>query len=57
MFKVHFYHLEKNGQVSVMKKSELQPLTPKDVGKITEQGREPRIVILDGNVMERSLSE
>ncbi|WP_227935422.1 DUF421 domain-containing protein [Alkalihalobacillus deserti] len=49
--------MEKNGQVSVMKKSELLPLTPKDVGKVTEQEREPRIVIIDGNVMERSLSE
>ncbi|MCL7745841.1 DUF421 domain-containing protein [Halalkalibacter alkaliphilus] len=49
--------MEKNGQISVMKKSELQPLTPKDIGKIVEREREPRIVIIDGNVMERSLSE
>jgi uncharacterized membrane protein YcaP (DUF421 family) len=49
--------MEKSGQVSVMKKSELQPLTPKDVGKVVEKEREPRLVIIDGNVMERSLSE
>jgi uncharacterized membrane protein YcaP (DUF421 family) len=49
--------MEKNGQVSVMKKSDLQPLTPKDVGKVVEQERDPRVVIIDGNVMERSLSE
>ncbi|WP_332631589.1 DUF421 domain-containing protein [Halalkalibacter flavus] len=49
--------MEKNGQISVMKKSELQPLTPKDIGKVVEREREPRIVIIDGNVMERSLSE
>lgn len=49
--------MEKNGQISVMKKSDLQPVTPKDIGMIVEQEREPRIVIIDGNVMGRSLSE
>ncbi|WP_332697352.1 DUF421 domain-containing protein [Halalkalibacter lacteus] len=49
--------MEKSGQVSVMKKSELQPLTPKDIGEVVEQEREPRLVIIDGNIMERSLRE
>ncbi|WP_096188030.1 DUF421 domain-containing protein [Evansella halocellulosilytica] len=49
--------LEKNGQISVMKKSHLQPLTPKDTGLVVQQEQQPRIVIIDGNVMERSLTE
>lgn len=49
--------MERSGQISVMKKSEMQPLTPKDVGMVVEQEREPRLVIIDGNVMERSLSQ
>ncbi|WP_209124879.1 DUF421 domain-containing protein [Alkalihalobacillus sp. BA299] len=49
--------MEKNGQVSVMKKSNLQPVTPKDVGLLIEQENQPRIVIIDGNVMEKSLTD
>lgn len=48
-------NLEKNGEITVMKKSELQPLTPKDIGMIVEKETAPRIVILDGNLMEKSL--
>lgn len=47
--------LEKNGEITVMKKSELQPLTPKDMGMIVEKETAPCIVILDGNLMEKSL--
>jgi len=49
--------VEKNGQISILKKSDTLPVTPKDIGKVVEQEREPRIVIVDGNVMERSLRE
>ncbi|GAE29787.1 DUF421 domain-containing protein [Halalkalibacter hemicellulosilyticus] len=49
--------MEKNGQVSILKKTELQPLTPKDMGKVVEKEKEPRIVIVDGNLLEKSLYE
>ncbi|MGO4887614.1 DUF421 domain-containing protein [Anaerobacillus sp. MEB173] len=48
--------MEKNGQISVMKKSDAEPLTPKYVGLVVEQEKHPRIVIIDGNVMEKSLT-
>ncbi|WP_339146760.1 MULTISPECIES: DUF421 domain-containing protein [unclassified Sutcliffiella] len=48
--------MEVSGQISVMKKTNNQPLTPKDVGLIVEQEHQPRIVIIDGSVMEKSLS-
>jgi uncharacterized membrane protein YcaP (DUF421 family) len=47
--------LEKNGELSVMKKSELEPLTPKDVGMVVEKEKLPSIVIIDGNLMENNL--
>lgn len=47
--------LEKNGEITIMKKSELQPLTPKDIGMVVEKDSAPCIVILDGNIMEKSL--
>jgi uncharacterized membrane protein YcaP (DUF421 family) len=49
--------IETSGLISVMKKSDLQPLTPKDVGMIVEQEHQPRIVIIDGNILIKSLSE
>ncbi|MCR3920965.1 MAG: DUF421 domain-containing protein [Firmicutes bacterium] len=47
--------LEKNGELSIMKKSELEALTPKDIGLTMEKQKAPSIVILDGNVMEKNL--
>jgi uncharacterized membrane protein YcaP (DUF421 family) len=49
--------MEKSGLISVMKKSDLQPLTPKDMGMTVEKEYQPRIVILDGNVLDKSLNE
>jgi uncharacterized membrane protein YcaP (DUF421 family) len=48
--------IETSGEISVMKKSELQPLTPKDMDIVVEQKHQPRLVIMDGNLMERSLN-
>lgn len=47
--------METNGKVSVMLKNDLQPLTPKDMEMRVEEQHQPREVIIDGNVMERSL--
>lgn len=47
--------MEKNGQVTVLKKRELQPLTPKDIGMDVKKETQPRIVVIDGNLMEKSL--
>lgn len=54
---VEYAVLETNGQISVMKKSEAQSLTPKDLGLVVEEDHEPRLVIMDGNVMEKSLND
>ncbi|UCZ52595.1 DUF421 domain-containing protein [Bacillus shivajii] len=48
---------ESSGQLSVMKKSDVMPITPKDMNMVVEQEHSPRIVIVDGNVMEKSLKE
>ncbi|SDB86440.1 DUF421 domain-containing protein [Shouchella lonarensis] len=47
--------MEKSGLVSVMKKSDVAPLTPKDAGIVVAQEHQPQVVIVDGNVMEKSL--
>ncbi|MFD1040360.1 DUF421 domain-containing protein [Virgibacillus byunsanensis] len=49
--------IEKNGDISILKKKELQPLTPVDVGMVVEKEHLPFIVIIDGNVLEKSLSD
>lgn len=49
--------MEKNGQISVMKKSDAQPLTTKDMGMPVEMEHSPRIVIADGNVLESNLTK
>lgn len=49
--------LENNGKLSVMKKTELQPLTPKDTSVTVVAEHEPRVLIIDGNVMEKSLAQ
>ncbi|SFU93071.1 DUF421 domain-containing protein [Alicyclobacillus macrosporangiidus] len=54
---VEYAILEMNGKLSVMKKSEVQPLTPKDTGTAITPEHEPRLVIIDGHVMERSLRD
>jgi uncharacterized membrane protein YcaP (DUF421 family) len=54
---VEFAVLETNGSVSVMKKTDVQPLTPKTLGMIVEKEHDPRIVISDGKVMETTLQK
>lgn len=52
---VEFAVLETNGQLSVMKKTDLEPVTPRDLQLDVTLKREPRIVIIDGNVMRKTL--
>ncbi len=52
---VEFAILETNGTLNVMKKSDVEPLTPKAAGIPVLSEREPRVLIVDGNVMEQSL--
>lgn len=52
---VEFAVLETNGKLSVLPKSEQQPVTPKVLGMTVEQEQEPRIVVMDGSIMERTL--
>jgi uncharacterized membrane protein YcaP (DUF421 family) len=54
---VEYAVFENNGKLSVMKKSEVQPATPKDLKVPVVQEHEPRLVIIDGHVMERSLKD
>jgi uncharacterized membrane protein YcaP (DUF421 family) len=54
---VEFAVLETNGSVSVLKKTEAQPVTPKTLGMIVEKEHDPRIVISDGQVMETTLKK
>lgn len=49
--------METDGQVNVMKKSDASPVTPKAMGLQVEQEQQPQIVVLDGDVLENSLSQ
>lgn len=48
---------ENNGTLTVMKKTERQPLTPKDIDVIVIPEHAPKLLVIDGNVMEHSLHE
>jgi uncharacterized membrane protein YcaP (DUF421 family) len=48
---------ETNGQLSVLKKTEVQPITPQDLGLKLEQEHGPTIVISDGQIMKNSLAK
>jgi uncharacterized membrane protein YcaP (DUF421 family) len=54
---VEFGVLETDGQLSVMKKTEAQPITPSAQGLTVENEEAPRIVILDGRVMYKTLAD
>lgn len=54
---VEFGVLETDGQLSVMKKTEAQPITPSMQGMTVEGEQAPRIVILDGQVMYKTLAD
>ncbi|WP_156289819.1 DUF421 domain-containing protein [Oceanobacillus salinisoli] len=49
--------MEKNGEISILKKSELQPLTPVDMGMVVEKEHLPCIVIIDGNLLDKTLAD
>jgi len=53
---IEYAILEANGSISVMKKSELMPVTPRDAGIPVVPEHEPRLVIIDGHLMGRSLA-
>ncbi|MFD2045408.1 DUF421 domain-containing protein [Ornithinibacillus salinisoli] len=49
--------LETNGKLSVMKKSNVQPVTPKTLGITVEKEDGPTILIMDGQPLKESLSK
>lgn len=46
---------ETNGQISVMKKNELDPVTPKLLGMQIEKEKRPYVLIQDGKVVDKAL--
>lgn len=54
---VEFAVLENDGQLSVMKKTSAEPITPATMGMVVESETEPRLVIADGTVMELTLKD
>jgi uncharacterized membrane protein YcaP (DUF421 family) len=54
---VEFAVLEPNGDLSVMLKKEYQPLTPKDLNIKLPNEKEPQTVIMDGKILDNSLSD
>lgn len=47
--------LETNGELSVLKKAEVQPVTPKVLGLAVEQEEAPTLLIADGAVLDKNL--
>jgi hypothetical protein len=54
---VEFGVLEADGQMSVMKKSESNPVTPVVQGIPVENERAPRVVVIDGKVLNKTLED
>ncbi|MFC3747202.1 DUF421 domain-containing protein [Paenibacillus sp. GCM10012306] len=52
---VEFAIMESSGSINVLLKKENQPLTPKDLGIIVPQEKEPLAVIMDGKVLDEPL--
>ncbi|MDY0407901.1 DUF421 domain-containing protein [Virgibacillus soli] len=48
--------LETNGELSIMKKADQQPVTPKVLGMVVQQESSPSLLIVDGHVLEKNLS-
>lgn len=48
--------LETSGVITVMKKTEYNPLTPKDIGLPVESEHTPSLVIVDGRLLSKRLS-
>lgn len=55
--KVEFAIIEPNGEINVLPKKEYQSLTPSDLGMKVTPESEPSAVILDGNIMEKALTD
>ncbi len=49
--------LETNGDLSVMLKTEMQPITPHSIGLKPEQEHAPNILIMDGQILEKTLQK
>ncbi|OZU87337.1 DUF421 domain-containing protein [Virgibacillus indicus] len=47
--------LETSGKISVMKKTEFNPLTPKDIGLPVESEHTPSLIIIDGQILTKRL--
>jgi len=47
---------ETNGELSVLKKSELQPITPKDIGLQIKKEKSPSLLIADGQILNKNLA-
>ncbi|MCL6633747.1 MAG: DUF421 domain-containing protein [Alicyclobacillus herbarius] len=52
---VEYAVMENNGRLSVMKKPDLNPLTPRDLGMIKPPEVLPQMVIRNGKVLEKTL--
>ncbi|WP_067929991.1 DUF421 domain-containing protein [Alicyclobacillus kakegawensis] len=52
---VEYAVFENNGKVSVMKKPDLNPLTPRDIGMVKSPQALPQMVIRNGKVLEKTL--
>jgi len=52
---VEYAIMESNGQLSVIKKAESSPVTPKDMDLNVNQGILPAIIISDGNLYDKNL--
>ena len=53
---VEFAVMEPSGKLSVLLKSEQQPITPKLMGMTVSPAEEPQTVIMDGEIMDEPLS-
>ncbi|MDR5658941.1 DUF421 domain-containing protein [Serpentinicella sp. ANB-PHB4] len=53
---VEFAIMETTGEINFLLKSENTPITPKQIGKKVSKQTAPQTVILDGNVIDESLS-
>ncbi len=54
---VEFAVLETNGHISVLKKSDYQPVTPKDLSIMTGSSGLPAILVNDGKVISENLAQ
>ncbi|RHW37416.1 DUF421 domain-containing protein [Lysinibacillus yapensis] len=48
--------LETNGELSVMKKSDLEPITPKTLGMKVKLEHAPSLLVVDGHILNKNLS-